>query len=101
MLFILNKTNTVANQFLAELRDANTQLDRMRFRRNEERLGEILAYEISKKLKYITTEVQTPLGVASVNVPETQPVLGTILRAGLPFHQGLMNYFDKSPSAFL
>lgn len=101
MLFILNKTNTVANQFLAELRDASTQLDRMRFRRNEERLGEILAYEISKKLKYTITDVQTPLGVASVNIPETQPVLCTILRAGLPFHQGFMNYFDKSPSAFV
>jgi uracil phosphoribosyltransferase len=73
----------------------------MRFRRNQERIGEILAYEISKKLKYIPIEVQTPLGIASVNVPETQPVLGTILRAGLPFHQGFLNFFDKSPSAFI
>ena len=101
MIFILNKTNTLANQFLAELRDANIQQDRMRFRKNEERIGEILAYEISKKLKYIATEVQTPLGLASVNVPDTQPVLCTILRAGLPFHQGFMNYFDKSASAFV
>jgi uracil phosphoribosyltransferase len=100
MIFVLNKTNTIGNQFLAELRDANIQQDRLRFRRNEERLGEILAYEISKKLKYVTADVQTPLGVASVNVPETQPVLCTILRAGLPFHQGFLNYFDKSPSAF-
>lgn len=101
MLFILNKTNTIGNQFLAELRDANTQQDKLRFRRNQERLGEILAYEISKRFKYISTEVQTPLGIAIVDIPETQPVLGTILRAGLPFHQGFMNVFDKSPSAFI
>lgn len=101
MLFVLNKTNTIGNQFLAELRDLNTQQDRMRFRRNQERLGEILAYEISKKLKYVTAEVQTPLGIAAVNVPDVQPVLCTILRAGLPFHQGFMNFFDKSSSAFV
>jgi uracil phosphoribosyltransferase len=101
MLFVLNKTNTLGNQFLAELRDASTQLDMARFRRNQERLGEILAYEISKKFRYEAVEVQTPLGVATVNVPQMQPVLGTILRAGLPFHQGFQNYFDKSPSAFI
>jgi uracil phosphoribosyltransferase len=101
MLFVLNKINTIGNQFLAELRDATTQQDRLRFRKNQERLGEILAYEISKKLKYITIEVQTPLGTATLDVPETYPVLGTILRAGLPFHQGFLNFFDKSPSAFI
>lgn len=101
MFFVLNKTNTLANQFLAEMRDAETQLDRMRFRRNQERIGEILAYELSKKLKYVTTEVQTPLGTATVEVPQTQPVIGTILRAGLPFHQGFLNFFDKSQSAFI
>ncbi|MDB5135281.1 MAG: uracil phosphoribosyltransferase [Mucilaginibacter sp.] len=101
MIFVLNKTNTVGNQFLAELRDANTQQDRLRFRRNQERLGEILAYEISKKFKYVISEVQTPLGIAAINMPETQPVLATILRAGLPFHQGFMNYFDQAPSAFI
>jgi uracil phosphoribosyltransferase len=101
MLFVLNKTNTIGNQFLAELRDAVTQQDKLRFRKNQERLGEILAYEISKKLKYVTVEVQTPLGIATVEVPDTYPVLGTILRAGLPFHQGFMNFFDKSPSAFI
>ena len=84
MLFVLNKTNTIGNQFLAELRDVNAQQDRLRFRRNQERLGEILAYEISKKFKYVTSDVQTPLGIASINMPETQPVLATILRAGLP-----------------
>jgi uracil phosphoribosyltransferase len=101
MLFVLNKTNTIGNQFLAEMRDAVTQQDRLRFRKNQERMGEILAYEISKKLKYVPVEVQTPLGIASVEVPESYPVLGTILRAGLPFHQGFMNFFDKSPSAFI
>ncbi|MDO3626804.1 uracil phosphoribosyltransferase [Mucilaginibacter sp. BT774] len=101
MLFVLNKTNTIGNQFLAEMRDAVTQQDRLRFRKNQERMGEILAYEISKKLKYVSVEVQTPLGIASVEVPESYPVLGTILRAGLPFHQGFMNFFDKSPSAFI
>ena len=101
MFFVLNKTNTLGNQFLAELRDAIIQQDGLRFRRNQERIGEILAYEVSKKLKYITKEVQTLLGTAVVNVPENMPVLGTILRAGLPFHQGFLNYFDKSSSAFI
>jgi uracil phosphoribosyltransferase len=100
MIFILNKTNTIGNQFLAELRDANVQLDRLRFRKNQEKLGEILAYEISKTLKYTEKEVQTPLGIANINLPDDQPVLGTILRAGLPFHQGFMNFFDKSASVF-
>ncbi|WP_311949798.1 uracil phosphoribosyltransferase [Mucilaginibacter terrae] len=101
MLFILNQTNTICNQYLAELRDAEVQTDRMRFRRNQERIGEALAYEISKQLKYINAEVQTPLGIAQVNVPVEQPVLGTILRAGLPFHQGFMNVFDQASSAFI
>ncbi len=101
MIFILNKTDTLGNQFLAELRDATLQQDRLRFKRNQERIGEILAYEISKKLKYAGCEVQTPLGTANVNVPVEQPVLGTILRAGLPFHQGFMNYFDQLSSAFI
>src|SRR6266566_3521399 len=101
MIFILNKTNTIANSFLAELRDANIQLDKSRFRRNQEKLGEILAYEISKTLKYTEKDVQTPLGIATVSLHDEEPVLCTILRAGLPFHQGFMNYFDKSPSAFV
>jgi uracil phosphoribosyltransferase len=100
MIFILNKTNTIGNQFLAELRDVKIQQDKARFRRNQEKLGEILAYEISKTLNYTEKEVQTPLGIASINIPEEQPVLCTILRAGLPFHQGFMNYFDDAPSAF-
>jgi uracil phosphoribosyltransferase len=101
MIFVLNKTNTIANQFLVELRDAVLQQDKARFKRNQEKLGEILAYELSKTLKYELKEVHTPLGITNINVPEDQPVLGTILRAGLPFHQGFMNYFDQSASAFV
>ena len=101
MIFILNKTNTIANQFLAELRDADIQQDKARFRYNQEKLGQILAYELSKTLSYETKDVQTSLGTASVSVPVDQPVLGTILRAGLPFHQGFMQYFDQSASAFI
>jgi uracil phosphoribosyltransferase len=101
MLFILNNINSVCNQYLAELRDAELQLDRMRFRRNLERIGEVLAYEISKSLNYEAVEVQTPLGVAQVNLLVEHPVLCTILRAGLPFHQGFMNVFDQAPSAFV
>jgi len=100
-MFILNQINTICNQYLAELRDADVQVDRMRFRRNQERIGEALAYEISKQLKYTPVEVQTPLGIALVNVPLAQPVLCTILRAGLPFHQGFMNVFDQASSAFV
>ncbi|TWR28217.1 uracil phosphoribosyltransferase [Mucilaginibacter achroorhodeus] len=99
--FILNKTNSIANQFLAELRDANIQQDKSRFRQNQERLGGILAYEISKTLDYVEREVQTPLGIAPVNMPVDAPVIGTIMRAGLPFHQGFINFFDRSPSAFV
>ena len=101
MIFVLNKTNTIANQFLVELRDAVIQQDKARFKRNQEKLGEILAYELSKTLKYESKEVHTPLGTTNVNVPACQPILGTILRAGLPFHQGFMNYFDQSASAFV
>ncbi|WP_121812925.1 uracil phosphoribosyltransferase [Mucilaginibacter kameinonensis] len=101
MIFILNKTDTIANQFLAELRDAVIQQDKERFRRNQERLGAILAYELSKSLHYETKEIQTPLGTASVNVLADEPVLGIILRAGLPFYQGFMQFFDQSSSAFI
>jgi uracil phosphoribosyltransferase len=101
MIFILNKTDTIANQFLAELRDVNIQQDKYRFRKNQERLGEILAYEISKTLKYSTSEVETPLGTANINLAIEQPVIATILRAGLPFHQGFINFFDRADSAFI
>jgi len=101
MIFVLNKTNTVANSFLAEMRDVNVQQDKQRFRRNQEKLGEILAYEISKTFKYSPEEIQTPLGTCTLQLPVEAPVLGAILRAGLPFHQGFLNYFDKSESAFI
>ena len=101
MTFILDKTNTIGNQFLAELRDVNIQQDKIRFRRNQEKLGGILAYEISKTLPYTEKEVQTPLGIANINMPAEQPVLCAILRAGLPFHQGFMHFFDDAPSAFV
>ncbi len=100
-MFILNKTNSIANHYLAELRDADAQQDSMRFRRNMERLGEVFAYEISKKLSFEEFEVQTPLGLANINLIPQMPVLATILRAGLPLHQGMLNVFDKSDSAFI
>jgi uracil phosphoribosyltransferase len=100
-MFLLNKTNSIANHFLAELRDADIQQDSMRFRRNMERLGEVFAYEISKKLTFEEFEVQTPLGLANVNMIKNMPVLATILRAGLPLHQGMLNVFDRSESAFI
>lgn len=101
MLHILNKQNTVFNHFLAEMRDINVQGDSMRFRRNLERCGELLAYEISKKLDYENVEVTTPLGIANINLVSDRVVIGTILRAGLPFHQGFLNYFDKAQNAFV
>jgi uracil phosphoribosyltransferase len=101
MLFVLNKTNSIAGQFMAEMRDVDIQKDMQRFRRNQEKLGEIMAYEISKTLKYVEKDIQTPLGIYNSKLPADLPVLGTILRAGLPFHQGFMNYFDQSQSAFI
>jgi uracil phosphoribosyltransferase len=100
-MFILSKTNTIANHFIAELRDVNIQHDAMRFRKNMERLGEILAYEVSKTLDYQATTVQTPLAIAHTNLLTEQPVLVAILRASLPFHQGFLNIFDKAENAFI
>ena len=97
----LGEQNSVFNQFIAEIRDVHIQTDPLRFRKNIERIGEIFAYEISKKLSYTTREVTTPLGIADVSVPDAFPILATILRAGLPLHQGLLNYFDKSGNAFI
>ncbi len=101
MIKNLGEINSVFNQFVAELRDAEMQNDRMRFRRNLERLGEIFAYEISKTFEYQTVEITTPLGVADMKLMIDQPVLATILRAGLPLHQGMLNYFDKADNAFI
>lgn len=101
MLFILNEVNSIANDFLRELRDKNIQQDRMRFRKNLERMGEIMAYEISKKLDYAATEVNTTLGKSIILGLRSQPVLLTILRAGIPFFQGFINFFDKADCGFL
>ncbi len=101
MVKVIGENNSVLNQFIAELRDINVQNDSMRFRRNMERIGEIFSYEISKELHYENRQVQTPLGVAEVNLPSDQLVLATILRAGLPLHQGMLNYFDKAENAFI
>jgi uracil phosphoribosyltransferase len=101
MVIDLGKQNSVFNSFLAELRNVNVQNDSMRFRRNLERIGEIFAYEISKKLEYVPVDVETPLGIAHMNLLKDQPVLATILRAGLPLHQGMLNYFDRAENAFV
>jgi uracil phosphoribosyltransferase len=101
MVTILSHHHSVVNRFIGEIRDAMIQKDRMRFRRNLERIGEVMAYEISKKLVYHEKEVITPLGIANVMVPVEEPVLATILRAGLPLHQGLLNYFDHADNAFI
>lgn len=98
---ILSNENSLVNVFISELRDETIQKDSMRFRRNLERLGEIIAYEISKHLEYSEKEVTTPLGIANVPVLKDQPVIATILRAGLPVHQGMLNYFDQAGNAFV
>ena len=101
MLHILNKENTLLNKFIAEIRDKEIQKDSMRFRRNLERIGEVTAYEISKTLRYGVQTVETPLGSADVYLPSDRIVIATILRAGLPFHQGFLNYFDDAQNAFV
>ncbi|TVR74298.1 MAG: uracil phosphoribosyltransferase [Marinilabiliales bacterium] len=101
MLINLGENNSLLSQFIAEVRDERVQKDRLRFRRNLERIGEVFAYEISKQIPYKKTDVHTPLGVACMNLPEESPVLATIMRAGLPFQQGFLNYFDNSGNAFV
>jgi uracil phosphoribosyltransferase len=99
-MFVFAQQSSLANQFIAELRDVTTQKDPLRFRRNLERIGEMMAYEISKTLLYNNASVQTSLGKAEAQVLRQQPVLATIMRAGLPFHQGFLNYFDRAENAF-
>src|SRR5687768_9945178 len=101
MVINLSREHSLVSNWIAEIRDEKIQKDRMRFRRNLERIGEIAAYEISKKMPVKQVEIETPLGTAMGNVLEEQPVLCTILRAGLPLHQGLLNYFDKADNAFV
>ena len=100
-IFNLSNTNSLFNHFLAEIRDVNVQSDQMRFRRNLERLGEVMAYEISKKMNYYEQQVTTPLGLAKTHLIQRQPVIAAILRAALPFHNGMLNYFDKAENAFI
>lgn len=101
MLKILSAENTILNTFIAELRDVKIQTDSMRFRRNLERAGEVMAYEISKMLSYESARVETPLGEAETMLPADRVVIASILRAGIPFHQGFLNYFDRAESAFI
>ncbi len=98
---ILNQQQSIFNRFIAEIRDTSIQTDPMRFRRNIERMGEIMAYEVSKVLSYETKNVTTPLGIAKESVPAEEVVIASILRAGLPLHQGVLNYFDRSENAFV
>jgi len=101
MVCDLSKTNSVFSTFISELRDVEIQKDSMRFRRNLERIGEILGYELSKELQFAAKNITTPLGIAKTSLIKNQPVLATILRAGLGMHQGLLNYFDQSESAYV
>jgi uracil phosphoribosyltransferase len=101
MIVNLSEQHSLVSNWVSELRDVNVQADRMRFRRNLERIGEIAAYEISKELDWKTVETPTPLGIHESKVLAEQPVLATILRAGVPLHHGMMNYFDKADHAFI
>jgi uracil phosphoribosyltransferase len=101
MVVNLSEQYSLLSNWISELRDVEIQGDRMRFRRNLERIGEVAAYEISKLLPYEEKEIQTPLGIANCKLLRDQPVVATILRAGLPLHQGILNYFDKADNAFI
>lgn len=101
MIHNLSKSNSIFSQYTSEIRNIHVQKDRMRFRRNLERMGEIFAYEISKTLAYENVEITTPLGISNIPLPAQQPVLATILRAGLPLHNGLLNYFDNAENGFI
>ena len=101
MIINLSEQHSLVSNWIAELRDQDIQCDQMRFRRNLERIAEVASYEISKKLSWKNKEVTTPLGIASCRVLQFQPILATILRAGLGMHNGLLNYFDKAENAFI
>lgn len=101
MVVRMNSERSVVNTFIAELRDESIQKDPLRFRRNLERIGEVIAYELSKTFDYTEQDVVSPLGTAHVELADDKPVLATILRAGLPLHQGLLNYFDRADCAFV
>lgn len=97
----LSEQDTILNQYVAELRDIHIQTDRMRFRHNIERIGELMAYEMSRTLAYSAKAVQTPLGVAEARTPDDDLVIATVFRAGLPLHQGFLNVFDRAGNAFV
>lgn len=101
MVTILTQRNSIANQYIAELRDVEIQKDRMRFRKNIERLGEVIAYKISETFSFTPQDIETPLGIANMNLLEEQPIIISIMRAGLPFHQGFLNIFDRADSGFV
>lgn len=101
MVHIINGENSLCNRFLAELRHVEIHKDRMRFRRNLERVGEVMAYEISKTFSYEKVCIQTPINTADVQLPQHPVVIASVLRAGLPFHQGFLNYFDEAGNAFI
>ena len=101
MVHILGQENTILNKFIAQVRDCKIQTDSMRFRRNIERIGEIMSYEISKQLNYQSQVVETPLGEAEMSLISDKVVVATVLRAGLPLQQGILNYFDDSECAFV
>jgi uracil phosphoribosyltransferase len=101
MVINLSEQHSLISNWVAELRNVHVQQDRMRFRRNLERIAEVIGYEISKQLDATDTDITTPMGTARCKVLKSQPVLATILRAGLPMHNGLLNYFDRADNAFL
>ena len=97
----LSEENSILNTFMSEIRDQHIQKDRMRFRRNIERIGEVIGYEMSKSLNYESTKIETPLDISLINLPKDDIVLCSILRAGVPLHNGLLNYFDTAENAFI
>jgi len=102
MIYNISEENSLVTQWMSEIRDIHVQGDRMRFRRNMERVGEVIAYEISKTLPFTSRKVTTPLGeIECTGFENQQPILATILRAGIPLHQGMLNYFDKADCAFV
>lgn len=101
MVHVLSQQNSIANHFIAELRHSVIQQDRMRFRKNLERIGQVFAYEISKTFEYDDTEIETPLGIAETTLLREQPVLVTIIRAGISMHQGMLDFFDQADSSFV
>lgn len=101
MVHVINQNNSIFNHYLAEIRDVKIQKDALRFRKNMERISEIMAYEISKSLSYSTQAVKTPLATSEISLLTEQPVIASILRAGLSMHQGFLNRFDQAENAFI